>query len=123
MRRAVAFIVLLVHINTSMFIPVADEVDIFDAQGNQVCDINTMVQYVDQIVLGHTRTSHSDSDDDQAHFFNLIKFQRFFANQFEIVSSKKIVFAWNDKPIYSLFKDKKLMSLEQDVIIPPPKSC
>ncbi len=104
-----------------MFIPVMDEIDIFDAHGNQICDINTLTEFIDQIVMGHKPASHPDEDDDQAHFFNVIKFQGFFINQVVIVSTKKDLFAWAEKPVYTTYKDKKLLSLEQDILIPPPK--
>jgi hypothetical protein len=41
MKKLLAFILLLSHMNTSMFLPQVPEDDIYDGNGNQVDDINS----------------------------------------------------------------------------------
>ncbi len=120
MRRVIAFIILLIHINTSMFIPVIDEVDMFDAQGNQVGDINTLVEFVDQVVLGHKPKLHPDSDDDSAHFFNIIKIQSFVINPIVIYEGRPMPVAYKET-IYPAVREEKIFPMSYDVIAPPPK--
>ncbi|MBS1584758.1 MAG: hypothetical protein JSS82_04365 [Bacteroidetes bacterium] len=121
MRRLVALVILLIHINTSMFIPVMDEVDIYDVHGNQVNDINTVVDYVDQVIMKHKPKPHPDSDDDQAHFFNIIKAQQFIINPF-IIIHRRPEFIAESKPGYTGFREKNFSSITYDVTAPPPKA-
>ena len=100
-----------------------DEVDIFDKNGVQVDDINTVYEYINQIILNHKpQKPHPDEDDDQAHYFNVIKFQNFNITQYVINGLKKNIFGWSEKPVYTFFRDKKLLSPTQDVVVPPPKA-
>ena len=122
MRRFIAFIILLIHVNTSMFIPVMDEVDIYDVHGNQVGDINTVVEYIDQVVLGHKPKPHPDSDDDQAHFFNLMKLPQFIANPVITFCAARPTFITAVKPAYKIFREERFSSVIHDVLAPPPKA-
>lgn len=100
-----------------------DEVDMYDQDGNQVNDINTLVQFVDQAILGHERKAHSDSDDDQAHFFSMLKVQQFVINPVICFNSRKQEFEPAAvKLMYGLFNDRALQSIAHDVLAPPPKA-
>ncbi|WP_344825336.1 hypothetical protein [Rurimicrobium arvi] len=71
MRRLTALLILLLHINTSLFIPVVDEVDMYDVSGRQVGDINSLVQLLGELITDCRFSPETDHDDDRAHFFNL----------------------------------------------------
>jgi outer membrane lipoprotein-sorting protein len=47
MKRVFAFIILLCHLNTSMFLPQIAEDDVFDANGKQVDDVNSVIENVE----------------------------------------------------------------------------
>src|SRR3954466_4082174 len=95
LRKILAFILLFAHLNTSMFIPQMDEeVDVYDSAGNQVDDINTLIEYIDQDVLGHNDNSPEDEDDDPARPLHVIKivdysFHPFFEEAQKKESTKK----------------------------------
>src|SRR5438270_1452483 len=72
MKNWFAFILLMLHINCSMFIAQVDEVDVFDKCGKQVEDINSLVQYFANVLHVH-RKSVKDGDDDNARYFHLEK--------------------------------------------------
>ena len=73
MKKIVAFILLLCHMNTSMFLPQMDEEDVYIASGQQVDDINSVVEYVDQVMLGHKDDTPEDEDDDSGQNFLLVE--------------------------------------------------
>jgi len=55
--KIIAFIVLVSHINFSMFIAQIDEVDVFDKNGQQREDVNSLIEYLantdrEQMVTG-----------------------------------------------------------------------
>ena len=63
-----------------MFIAQVDESDVFDRTGQQKEDINSLVQYVDVIILKHNHHT-KDSDDDNARYFHAAKFDDYSFSQ------------------------------------------
>lgn len=54
-----------------MFFPMVDETDIYEKSGVQRDDINSLAEYIYQVLLGHRDSTPEDEDDDQAHFYQL----------------------------------------------------
>lgn len=55
-----------------MFFPMVDEDDQYDeVTGLQKDDINSLAEYIYQVILGHKDTTPEDEDDDQAHFYHI----------------------------------------------------
>jgi hypothetical protein len=50
-RKLLVFIIALVHINGAMFLPQVAEQDIYNAQGQQQKDINTVIEYLDEVIM------------------------------------------------------------------------
>lgn len=73
MKRVTAFILLLCHMNTSMFLPQVAEDDQFDKNGNQIDDINTVTEYINQVVLGNKDTTPEDEDNDDGQNLHVSK--------------------------------------------------
>ena len=71
MKKLFAFILLLSHMNTSMFLPQVPENDVYDKNGNQLDDITSVVEcvmvYLD--IDHHT----DDENDDQGQNFHMVK--------------------------------------------------
>lgn len=59
------------HVNTYMFFPMVDETDVVEQTGKQRDDINSLAEYIYQVLLGHRDSTPEDEDDDQAHFYQL----------------------------------------------------
>lgn len=123
MQKLLVILVLMLHINTSMFIPVLDEMDCYDASGRQVGDINTLIQFIEQVFLGKTHHSASDQDDDQAHYFNI----SYHAHHY--IACKPVVFALQapvfvpEKKKYHQLRDTSPLAGTGEVIVPPPKAA
>lgn len=124
MRKLIAIFLLLMHVNTSMFIPVMEEVDIFDAHGMQYDDINSTYEYVDQVVLGHEDSTPEDEDDDHAHEFNMVHMKIFVVPRFIISepAEKNAAGAGMAKPDFVIRPEDKWASAFHDIIVPPPKA-
>ena len=71
MRRFLLYIVLLMHVNTYMFFPMIDETDQYECSGKQKDDINSLVEYINQVLMGHRDNTPEDEDDDQAHYYHI----------------------------------------------------
>jgi hypothetical protein len=119
MKRIIGLLLLLVHINTSMFIPVMDEQDMYDEYGHQVNDINTLTQFISQEIFGNKRIIDKDQDDDQAHYFN-IKVHEYTFNFNPVVIISTAANTKNTTQYSVPTDDKAPPSVNYDVIAPPP---
>lgn len=119
MKKFLTFIVLLCHMNFSMFLPQMAEQDAFDITGRQTDDINSLTEYIDQIVLGNVDDTPEDEDNDNGQHFLLIKTVDLFCQQsFTIISATK--FAPPAKR-YPQYLSSTIPDTAFDVLIPPPK--
>ena len=117
MKKTLAFILLLSHVNFAMFIAQVDESDVFDRTCQQKEDINSLVQYVEVIILKHNHHT-KDSDDDNARYFHAAKFDDYSFSQAGIVK-KECLFA--EKTNFPPGIEEKLSSIYLDIQGPPPK--
>lgn len=124
MKKLLVFLVLILHVNTSMFIPVMDEMDLYDEYGNQLGDINSLVQLIDEFFLGHTNRPHVDPDDDQAHFFNVFHHIHPYILQKNILPEQPVivtVFGEHKQQHPIPAANDRLLTAYDEVIGPPPE--
>jgi hypothetical protein len=124
MKKLLVLLVIILHVNTSMFIPVVDEVDTYDECGNQVNDINSLFQFIDEFVLGHSNKLKWDADDDHAHFFNVFHHIHAYILQKQAapVNAASVAVLWETRQQYILPPgNPKLTTTCYDVIVPPPE--
>ncbi len=117
MKKLLAFILLLSHMNTSMFLPQVPEDDVYDANGNQVDDINSVVEYV-MVKLGLDHHA-DDEDDDSGQNFHLVKNAEFFPPVFSEIKTND--FFTTEPAVFGEYKENKIPMISFDIIIPPPK--
>lgn len=118
MKRLLAFLLLLSHMNTSMFLPQVPEVDVYNHDGEQIDDINSVVELF-MVYLGWD-TVPDDEDNDSGQQFHLVTIDYYISNpgQYhtnQVAASYK---AGND------FFDpgaSRLSFLYYDVKVPPPR--
>ncbi len=120
MKQVLAFILLLSHMNTSMFLPQVAEQDVYDAHGNQVDDINSITELI-LVSLGIDKTA-DDEDDDCGQNLQLVRmadcvFHPFFT---EIKNTGASI---NSPALYGDFTHDKISKISYDLIIPPPKQA
>ena len=119
MKKLLAFILLLSHMNTSMFLPQVPEDDIYDGNGNQLDDINSIVEFV-MVKLGIDHHA-DDEDDDSGQNFHLVNATVYFYQQeIKILEQQKFT-----DPIghsYTGYISCRLNTPSYDIIAPPPKA-
>ena len=112
--------VMLVHVNGSMFLPQVAEQDIYNADGQQQKDIDTVMEYVNEAVMGNHEKEPVDKDNDEGQNFHLVKIVDYY---FEIDDTplKHKPFATTTKNGSCFFSEKKILSVSLEIIAPPPK--
>jgi len=120
MKKALAFLVLLVHMNTSMLLPQMPELDIYDASGEKQDDINSVVEYI-RSAFGYDNTS-DDEDDDNGQTFHIAKtFGYYFVQPVTIAQERKL--AKRNIRYFTEYKPGKIKVIPIDIITPPPDAC
>ena len=119
MKRLVAFILLLCHMNTSMFLPQMAEEDVYDANGNQVDDINSVVEYI-RVSLGYDHTA-DDEDDDAGQNFHLAKSLDYVYEQPVVILQKEELLQTGSRkfPEYII---NSVDTISFEIITPPPET-
>jgi len=118
MKQVLAFLVLLVHMNTSMLLPQIPEQDAYDANGKKLDDINSVVEYI-QAALGKDITS-DDEDDDNGQIFHIGKaVNYYFFQAVAIVQEKKT--PGNNSAHFAEYRFDKIKGVPIDILTPPPE--
>ena len=116
MRRFLAFILLLCHMNSSMFLPQVAEYGLYDSNGNQLNAINTFRGYF-QVVLGYDH--HADDDDNGQNFLMIKNFENNY-QQTQIAAENKYYICITPQTFYER-NNPFLHSLSLDIFI--RRSC
>jgi len=123
MTKVFSYILLFLHIATTMFIPVADEKDIFDARGRQINDVNTIFDFVNHVVLGNTEVTQQDEDDDQPHYFTGSSSVSYYIANPEQITCTRQEPSTNDLAVaYPLLAVKKPLAIAYEILTPPPEA-
>lgn len=104
--------------NTSMFLPQVPQHDVFDEYGNQMDDINSVVEYV-MVTLGLDETA-DDEDNDNGQNFNVVMITPCIITPGSTLLNKPVEIQ-NDIN-YSLTSHSAISHMAYDVIVPPPKT-
>jgi len=119
MKRLIAFILLVSHMNTSMFLPQVAEDDVYDAKGQKKDDINSVVEYI-RVALGYDKTA-DDEDDDSGQNFHLEKNISYNFQQEVIIIKTENLSGFKKDP-FPEYKIPLLQSPAFEILTPPPNS-
>lgn len=119
MKKAFTFLLLLCHINASMFLPQVAEDDTYNDKGQFKDDINSVAEFI-CVVLGYDHTA-DDEDDDSGQNFHLVNATDYFYQQ-EIKISECQKFTHPVAHCYPGFTSRRLSHPCYDIVAPPPKS-
>jgi hypothetical protein len=103
-----------------MFIAQVDETDIYDKNGQQEEDINSLVEYLAD-VCNFEHQPLKDSDDDNARYFHLENLNYSFFNE-NFIELKKPFAKTNEKVKYPPHLQQKISSIFLEIQLPPPKA-
>lgn len=97
--------------------PQAPEADVYDANGNQLDDITSVVELI-RVKLGYDHHADDENDDSgqNFHISNLYEytFQPFFTE------TKNETFIKKENRFHDL-NESKIPSISYDILVPPPK--
>lgn len=115
--------VLFMHVNTYMFFPMIDEKDQYELNGMRKDDINSLVEFIDQILLGHRDSTPEDEDDDHVHYYH-VRSVNYYIAQCEV--HPPIIRApfepVQDAVEYGIPVVPQLPDMTYDISGPPPKA-
>ncbi|MEO8720780.1 MAG: hypothetical protein ABI297_09525 [Ginsengibacter sp.] len=118
MRRLLALILLVSHMNTSLFLPQAPEVDVYDVNGNQLDDVTSIIELI-RVQLGYDHHADDENNDSGQNFhvvnFYEYRFQTFYT---EIKKEPRI----NIQDGFYDRNESKIPSISYDILVPPPKA-
>jgi hypothetical protein len=117
MKKVFALILLICHMNTSMFLPQIQEQDVYDVNGQQVDDINSIVELIN-VELGYDKTA-DDEDDDNGQSFHLVKSSEYSFQQ-QSVLIERTDFTEIKNTVFSEYKIPSVKSISLDILTPPP---
>lgn len=120
MRTLLLYIVILMHVNT-MLIPIMNGSDSVDAKGRPHDEINSVIEYVYQVMLNNKdRTPEDeDSEHDQSAVVSYHKGQHCIVSLFEIKFSVPFSMDGRKKNYFPLEVDK-VPAISYDICVPPP---
>lgn len=119
-RNVFAILFLTVHVNVTMFIAQVDERDTYDTKGRRQNDINTLGEYLHDIVLHHSNKPRPDEDDDNARYCQIVSMPLY---DFSLYKSKTTgdELLTEPKKEYALFKENKWHTPFLEIALPPPR--
>jgi hypothetical protein len=119
--KLLAWLLLLFHVNYLMFIPNVDEMDIYDVRGIAVDDINSVYEFVDQVVFSHFDDTPEDEDDDSEHAAQTTQAGLYCCTKAQVYFVRKSAFTLVLRSVhYPALSEQAKMIHQPDVISPPP---
>lgn len=124
MHKIIAIILLILHVNTSMFIPVAGQLDMFNTRGVVVDDVNSVYELVDQVLLGNEDRSKDTDSERHENYFGAVNLMIFIAPESQLtpIHTAPATISWVVKPDYIFRPEDKWTSVTHEIIVPPPKA-
>ena len=101
-----------------MLLPQVPEVDVYDANGNQLDDINSIVEYV-LVKIGIDHTADDEDSDNGQNLHVVSDFQYTFEPFFSIVAKD---YSDVNSREFVEYAESKIPLISYDIIIPPPKA-
>lgn len=119
--KLLVFILLLLHVNSFLFISQADEQDVCEARGQQVHDIDSLTDWLQQALAKEKKKgSHNEKKDDRdARFFHLLKPHHFFSPQFVLIKKTGVSANRHYAPVVN---DSNILAGFSSIQSPPPKA-
>lgn len=105
--------------NGSMLLPQVAEEDVFVANGVEIDDINSVTEYIDQVILGNEDDTPEDEDNDNGQQFHLTK--QIDIKYTQVVTEIESPVAVELKKInYAEFINNTIVSPFFEIPVPPP---
>jgi hypothetical protein len=104
-----------------MFIAQIDEVDLYDSNGSRINDINSVADYINDVLLNNGDHKRQDNDDDNARYFHIVRVLSYCFNPQIFMTGSDRQFE-NNKSTFTNSSTSKPLPVYYDVVTPPPKT-
>lgn len=120
MKRLIAFSLLCLFINSSMLLPQVNELCVHHSCGKQSNHVNSILEWVDEVLLEHTDSTPEDEDDENI-FVNSILDEGFChrSQHKNEVTPHQIILT--DRFLFAEYEEGMIPSLIFDITAPPPE--
>lgn len=118
MRKLLAFILLISHMNTSMFFPQVPEKDVYDSKGNQLDNITSIVEWV-RVKTGLDHTADNENGN-RAQNLHPVKNLQYTSDTY----FTKVATDYSElvNLHYAEYPKSRLLMHSYDILVPPPKA-
>jgi hypothetical protein len=106
-----------------MFIPQMAERDVHDSLGYEVDDVNTLVEYIDQEIMGHHDNTPEDEDDDSGTPYHIVKMVTYAWHPYVAEPATKVTCTPAPAKVFTGYIEHKPTRGFHDILIPPPKTA
>ncbi|GAB2664685.1 hypothetical protein GCM10027036_18290 [Flavihumibacter cheonanensis] len=102
-----------------MFLPQQQEVDVYDRHGQQLDDINSLAEFLTEVVFGYVDDTPEDEDSDNGQKFQQLQLVYYdYLPHYELINPV-IGVSGNTPPAYYI--NTMLDRLSGDIFSPPPE--
>jgi hypothetical protein len=119
MKKICALFLILSHMNTSMFLPQVPEEDVYDANGQQIDDITSVVEWV-ATAMGYDHTA-DDENDDSGQNFHIVKSCDYSYQPTYTLVEQELPATTNKKSTVTR-SGPCIENISLDILTPPPKA-
>jgi hypothetical protein len=123
LKKVLAFLLLIHHMNTSMFLPQMAEQDRYDSAGVQYNDINSVVEFIDDLILDYNDDVPMDEDDDNGQNFHMVKMVDYSYTPFLTATNNKANLAKERRFYIPTYNDSRTEPGFPNVLLDPPKTA
>jgi hypothetical protein len=103
-----------------MFLPQLAERDTYDMAGQQTDDINSLIEFINQVVLGNKDDSPEDEDDDSEEHFLVIKSVDLYCEQ--SITALQVFHFLIPAQKFPTYCHSIILEAAYDILSPPPKA-
>lgn len=121
MKRIIAFSLLCLFMNSAMLLPQVDEQWLHHSCSKHSNHVNSLVEWVDEVLLEHEDNSPEDEDDKKT-FVNSMIDEGFCHRQHQRQDLLPYLLPSADDGRFADYKEGKLLNLTLDISVPPPEA-
>lgn len=119
MKRILAFILIICHLNTALFQTQLTEHDKYDMHGKLIDDINSVGEFFSEVIMGNIDETPEDEDEDNGYDYQTVKTIDYY-----FLSTVKTPLAPTSNPINHIISETEhfqLLEVSLDIPYPPPE--
>lgn len=118
MKNLALYIILVLHVNSFMFLPQGQGIGGIDENGRQIEDINTMIEWI-RVALGYDHHADDEDDDNTNNLLLVQSFNKIFDEQQNKLIAP-VLFSEGEITAFPQYDERVFLSHFGEVATPPP---